>query len=237
MVYRSCLIFFLVPTCVGGNGQSRLQDMENGQSGRINTGRVNVPVSVPVTIANYNYSCQIQALFGIPFGQSADWITSHKKRLLLGALLVAYCAVQYHLLAARLLIRNKAAWCNWQDPLDAQGLSQMPPDVLYKLITEAIALRYDSQKASFITTIGIFFADIDDELNTLRSFVATSSRLHALKMAWLFRTAQETIEQANMRIRKLVAMRQAVIKQLDQVKRVFKVIAQRRRLPTSPTAQ
>lgn len=225
MINRTCLIFFLVPACLGGNGQSRLAQ-DNEQTASIRTGRFEVPVqvSVPVKIELIATNDSHQFLFGNHLGHAAEWAGTHKKRLLVLTMLLAYAAIQWRLLAARLLMRNQSAWCNWQDPLDAQALNQMPPDVVYKLLTESIALRYDSRKESFVSTIGIFFADVDAELSCLRSFVEASSKINALHASWLFAISPASAEQANMRVRKLVAMRRIIVQHIEQVKRALKQI-------------
>lgn len=153
--------------------------------------------------------------------EAFGWINEHRRRVIFISFLALYVWAHYRLWGGRLLMQKKSAWCNWQDPLTAENIAQLSPEVLSKVLVDAIVAHYDLQSTSFVSNMGTFFNATDEELQLLRAFVDTASTLQAMHLSWFFGLNQTVVDQAQGRIRKLIFMRRLVSKQLDQIKRAI----------------
>jgi hypothetical protein len=127
----------------------------------------------------------------------------------------AYVAAVAYALHARYLLNNLCAWNNWNNTIPLSDLASMPQKNVYVMLTKSIEIKYNCPPGPLTMNLTQFLQDTTMEIETLGNYKTFAQALNSCYIAPLFFISQDSIKQAEEKIKRLRFMQSVLANELE----------------------
>ena len=127
----------------------------------------------------------------------------------------AYVAAVAYALHARYLLNNLCAWNNWNNTIPLSDFANMPQKNVYGMLTKSIEIKYNCPPGPITMNLTQFLQDTTMEIETLGNYKTFAQALSTCYIAPLFFISQDSIKQAEEKIKRLRFMQSVLANELE----------------------
>lgn len=171
------------------------------------------------TAGDIKISMQQTQISGMPLagkGMSFEWDNNRSCWPTIGKVIIgAYVCTTAYLLYARYLLNNLCAWNNWKNPIPLSDLATMQQKNVHDLLVQSIEMRYNCPSGTFAMNLPQFLRDTALEIEILNTYKMLANSLRSVYLAPLFFISDDSIRQADEKIKRLRFMQTIIVGELD----------------------